>query len=308
MRQIFLPAGLLLAALAAFVLPGAGLLIAQYIGVKLFILTIFLVSGYQTGTKGISLDKGLVRIIASAAAVSLLLAPLLGLALSRLISLPQSLLIGLLVICSVPPTLSSGIVITEVSKGNTVLALVLTISLNLLGIFTLPFMLDLCLSASGPVTVDRLALLLKMLLLVLLPFAVGRGIRSLLGKQQVSPHWSYLNSSCVILVVYSSLAASRGEFSGISVQEYALILFSVAFIHLLLLAVNSLSARLLGLARPERKALILVASQKTFPVSLAVLTGLGQGTGNAVIVCLMFHFFQLLNDSLLASYLRGRSS
>ncbi|MCI5145450.1 MAG: hypothetical protein D3923_07935 [Candidatus Electrothrix sp. AR3] len=106
------------------------------------------------------------------------------------------------------------------------------------------------------------------------------------------------------MVVYASLAVSRQAFSGTGLAEYALILASVALVHCLLLAINALAAKMLQLKPADRNALILVVSQKTLPVSLAVLAGLGDDTGNAVIVCLMFHFFQLFVDSMLASLLR----
>ncbi len=304
MRQTFLPLGLLAAIVFAFILPAGGICISEKNGASLLIIIIFLVSGYQTGTKGITLDKGLLRILLTAATVSLILSPFLGLALGRISGLSQSLLTGLVIICAVPPTLSSGIVITEVSRGNAVLALLLTVSLNLLGIFTLPFMLDFCLSMDDPVEIKQIALLIKMLLLVLLPFSCGRIIRSATGKNRVSPHWSYVNSSCIILVVYTSLAVSGHAFSGTDISEYALILFSVALIHCLLLGINAVAAKILRLNFADRNALILVVSQKTLPISLAVLAGLDGNTGNAVVVCLMLHFFQLFVDSMLASTLR----
>ncbi|MCI5168447.1 MAG: hypothetical protein D3903_20740 [Candidatus Electrothrix sp. GM3_4] len=183
MRQLFLPLGLILAAFFALTLPQAGVVIADHSGIKLTIIIIFLISGYQTGTAGIALNRGLLHIFLSAAAVSLLLAPLLGLAIGTLLALPPSLLIGLLIICAVPPTLSSGIVITGVSRGNTVLALMLTISLNLTGILTLPTILHFCLKASGPVTIDQWALFSKMLLLVLLPFVIGKCLRNMVKKK-----------------------------------------------------------------------------------------------------------------------------
>jgi sodium/bile acid cotransporter 7 len=307
MRQIFLPLGLLLAALSAFILPTAGVLISEHGGISICIVVIFLVSGYQAGIKGIPLNKGLPHIFLTAAAVSLFLSPLLGLAVTKVISLPRSLITGLVIICAVPPTLSSGIVITGVSRGNTVLALMLTISLNLLGILTLPVMLDLCLKAAGPVAIDRIALLVKMLLLVLLPFVLGRLIRTWAKKKQVSANWSYVNSSCVILAVHASLAVSRDEFFSTGMSEYAAILVSVSLIHLLLLGGNAFAAKMLALNPADSRALIFVASQKTLPVSLAVLAGMGDDTGNAVIACLMFHFFQLFADSLLASYLRWKA-
>ncbi|MCI5125986.1 MAG: bile acid:sodium symporter [Candidatus Electrothrix sp. AR5] len=304
MRQLFLPLGLILAAFFALTLPQAGVIFADHSGIKLTILIIFLVSGYQTGTTGTPLNKGLLHIFLTAATVSLLLAPLMGLALASLLTLSPSLIVGLLIICAVPPTLSSGIVITGVSGGNTVLALMLTISLNLIGTLTLPIILHLCLKASGPVTIDQWALFIKMLLLVLLPFVIGKTLRTILKKQHVSPNWSYVNSSCVILAVYISLAVSRQEFFRTDGGQYLAVLFSVSLVHCLLLGMNTQAAKLLKLNAEDSKALLFVASQKTLPVSLAVLAGLRQDTGNAVIVCLLFHFIQLLIDSALASHFR----
>ncbi|MCI5219678.1 MAG: bile acid:sodium symporter [Candidatus Electrothrix sp. LOE2] len=308
MRQLFLPIGLLLAAFFALTLPQAGVVLAGHSSITCTIVLIFLVSGYQTGTAGIALNRRLLHIFLTAAAVSLLLAPLLGLIVGSLLALPSSLLIGLLIICAVPPTLSSGIVITGVSRGNTVLALLLTVSLNLTGLLTLPIILHFCLKAGGPVAINQWALFSKMLLLVLLPFVLGKTLRTLLKKQRVSPHWSYVNSGCVILAVYISLAISRQEFFRTDAGEYLAVLFSVSLVHFLLLGINFRAAKLLRLNTQDSKALLFVASQKTLPVSLAVLAGLHQDTGNAVIVCLLFHFTQLLIDSVLASRFRTRDS
>ncbi|XCN71986.1 MAG: bile acid:sodium symporter [Candidatus Electrothrix aestuarii] len=305
MRQYFLPLGLILAAIFALMFPQAGVYLTGRGGIKLTILIIFLVSGYQTVTAGIPLNRGLLKIFLSAAIISLIVTPLLGLAISTLLALPSFLVIGLLIICAVPPTLSSGIVITGVSGGNAVLALLLTVSLNLTGILTLPPMLHLCLKAGGPVTINQWDLFIKMLLLVLLPFIIGKLLRTVLNKQKVSANWSYVNSSCVILAVYISLSVSRQEFFRTGLGEYLAVLSSVSIIHFLLLGLNILAAKILQLNSEDAKALLFVASQKTLPVSLAVLAGLHQDTGNAVIVCLLFHFVQLFVDSILASRLRS---
>ncbi len=308
MRQFFLPAGLLLAVLFALLLPGAGIFLSDYSGLKILVFIIFLVSGYQTGSKGLSLGRQLLSLFLVAAAISLILSPLLGLFITKLISFSLPLAMGLIIISAVPPTLSSGIVITEVSGGNAVLALFLTVSLNLLGIFTMPFMLDFCLKAAGPVDIDQTALLLKMLFFVLLPFAIGKLTRNVSGKSKVSPNWSYVNSSCVILVVYTSLSTSKSAFSGLGLMEYATILLAVALLHLLLLAINHQAGKLLHLPAPDRKALLFVASQKTLPISVAVLANIQFDTGSAIIVCLLFHFFQLFVDSFLASSLQKKTA
>jgi solute carrier family 10 (sodium/bile acid cotransporter), member 7 len=306
MKQLFLPLGLTLAVIFALTLPAGGTFISDHYGLKALVFIIFLVSGYQTGSKGLALDKKLAALFLVAALISLVLAPLLGLIVSRVLTLPFHLAMGLIIISTVPPTISSGVVITEVSHGNSVLALFLTISLNLLGIFTMPFILDLCLKAAGPVDINQIALLLKMLFLVLLPFAIGKAIRNLRSRQRILPLWSYINSSCVILIVYSSLATSKAAFTELTLSDYMTILAGVACVHLLLLAVSAQSGKILELSTADFKAMLFVTSQKTLAIALAVLTSVTFDTGNAIIVCLMFHFFQLFVDSFLASAIQKR--
>ncbi len=306
MKQLFLPLGLLLAILAALIVPACGLFISEHNGLRIFVFIIFLISGYQTGSDGLKLNRHIGRILLVAACISLILSPLLGLLVTRLIDFPQTLAIGLIITCAVPPTLSSGVVITEVSRGNTVLALLLTVAINLLGIFTLPYMLDFCLKLTGPIDIDQTGLLLKMLFLILLPFAVGKLIRMLRKISSVSGQWSYVNSSCVILVVYSSLAVSKNEFLGLDLRQYAMILGAVSLIHLLLIIINAQAGKLLGMPMADRKAMIFVTSQKTLPIALAVLANINFDTGSAIIVCLMFHFFQLFADSFIAVWLQTK--
>jgi sodium/bile acid cotransporter 7 len=306
MRQLFLPLGLILAVIIALILPAGGAVISEYYGLKILVFIIFLVSGYQTGSKGIALNRKLAALFFTAAVISLVLAPLLGLLVSKALNFPLYLAMGLIIISTVPPTISSGVVITEVSRGNSVLALFLTISLNLLGIFSMPFVLDMCLKAVGPVDIDQIALLEKMLFFVLLPFAIGKIIRNLRSEERILPLWSYVNSGCVIVIVYSSLATAKAAFSGVTTFDYLTILAGVASVHLLLLLMNTIAGKMLKLSTSDGKAMLFVTSQKTLAIALAVLANVKFDTGNAIIVCLMFHFFQLFVDSFLASVLQKR--
>lgn len=305
-RQLFLPLGLLAAVFSGFYLPTAGIFISENSGSKLLVFIIFLVSGYQTGKKGLALNKNLFSLFLLAAIISLFIAPLMGLFFSQLFNFPLHLATGLIIICTVPPTISSGVVITEVSRGNAVLALFLTISLNLLGILTMPFMLDFSLNAAGPIDIDQTGLLIKMIFFVLLPFGIGKIIRNISAKSHISPYWNYVNSSCVILVVYASMATSGNAFSDLEFMDYLLILAGVSLVHILLLLMNYQTGKFLQLSTADNKALVFVASQKTLAICLAVLANIQFDTGPAIIVCLMFHFFQLLMDSFLAAYLQKR--
>ncbi len=301
LRHLFLPFGLLLAIPVALLQPAGGKWLAGYNGIQVLILLIFVISGYQSKSHRTAGNRYLLKILFFSACSALLLSPLLGLALTKMFCLPHELAIGLLVIASVPPTLSSGIVITEISGGNTNLALFLTIGLNILGIFSTPLLLNICLQASGPIALNQMALLGKMIFLVLLPFILGKAIRHLRHPGRVSPRWSYVNSSCVILVVYISLSVARQAFTGLHPQEYAAIIGIVAGFHGLLLLINATWGKMLHLAASDQKAVLFVNSQKTLPISIAILANMPVTTGSAVIVCLMFHFVQLVIDSTIGS-------
>ncbi len=64
--------------------------------------------------------------------------------------------------------------------------------------------------------------------------------------------------------------------------------------------------RVLGAAEGERRALVLVGSQKTLPIAVTVLGQLAAvlpgATGLAVIPCVVSHLSQILMDSFLVSW------
>ncbi len=299
MRQLFLPAGLILAVGAGLVLPGPGRSLHRLDLIPWLVVLIFLISGYRAGPGALAPGSRPRLTLTAAVFVSLLLAPALGAGLARLLHLGPAAATGLLVMAAVPPTLSSGVVITGISGGNVGLALLLTLALNLTGIFTLPPVLGLTLATATPVVLDQQALLLKMILLVLVPFLLGRGARKARPPAGGSPAWGYLTSTCVILVVYLSFSHSRDRFFAPG-ESYLVMIAAALLLHLLLLACSGTAALLLGLTVPDGKALVFVCSQKTLPLALAVLASLGADT-LAPVICLLLHFIQLIIDSILGA-------
>ncbi len=308
LQKLYLPTGLLAALFCALQLPAPGIFLAAHHGVQLFIFIIFLVSGYQTDNRGVQLNKKLLQLFTVAALISLVLGPLLGVILVQLLHLTPAIAAGLIIMSTMPPTISSGIVITVISGGNALLALFLTISLNLLAILTIPFTLSLCLQAAGQITIDRKALLLTMVILVLAPFLLGRIIRKINKTKSASRLWNSVNSSCVILVVYASLAMTAKTLGRMGWEEYVLIAALAVFIHLFLFGVSFLSGIKLGLTNSDNKALCFVTSQKTLSVALAVIAGISIDTGSAIIACLIFHFLQIFTDSFFAARWQSRTT
>ena len=309
-KSLFLPIGLVLAIAIALSAPGFGVFLKNEGAMPWFVVTIFLVNGFQFKLRDAQLNRHLVMAIAFGAIISLAIGPLLGWSLAHVMDLPTSLALGLIIMSAMPPTLSSGIVITEVSGGHVPWAIVLTISLNALGVFVIPFTLKMCLDSHQGVDLQALPLLIKLSLLVILPFLIGLLFKPL--STFTSRHgWDniigYLPSTCVILTVLASLSASSESFLAPPLHHLPTMAMLVTAAHGALFVCARMGSRLLKLTASQTKAFTFVNSQKTLPIALSVLTAMGITSGATIITCLLFHFSQLIMDSFLASYWAQRT-
>ncbi|NVK40925.1 MAG: bile acid:sodium symporter [Oceanospirillaceae bacterium] len=299
----FLPLGLCVAIAVALLWPGPGLWLNELDLLPALVALIFLINGLQTRTASLRVEPRFGRTFAVAFLINLLLSPLLGWLIVRHAGLDDSLGLGLLVMALVPPTLSSCIVLTGVAGGKTLWALLLTLGLNFLGILTVPLLLGALVGSS--IELSPWPLLFKLLQIVLLPFVLGLLLRPLCGALAAARWLGLVPTLCVIASVWVTLSASQQSLLQLSLPALVYLGLLVLLLHVALLALSALSAPLLKLDPAERSALLLTASQKTLPVAVSVLVGLGSSTGVAVISCILFHFLQLLLDSFLAPRLRA---
>ena len=106
------------------------------------------------------------------------------------------------------------------------------------------------------------------------------------------------------------ISESQAQLLAVPVEALALAAAAAAALHVLLLLLNSTACSVLRLggrgraANRVRRALILACSQKTLPVSVAVVAQLGDTLGDAGLVilpCIVFHLLQILIDSSLVA-------
>lgn len=301
-KKLFLPVGLVVALIAAVMLPAAGVWMSDNKIIPVCIITIFLVSGWCLNLKATMFDRKFAAAFVTCIVISLLVGPFIGLGVGKLFGLESAFALGLTVMSSVPVTLSSATVITEVCGGNGAWALVMTIGLNITGIFTVPFMLKFCLEEAEGIGISAWKLLLKLLLLVLLPFVIGYFSRRLL-RWKTHIIVKFIPSTCVILTVYAAFAVSSGKLSGIGFKQYPVLLGGVLLVHIILMLLAVSGGYALKLETPERKALMYVTSEKTLPIALSVISIIGVQAGMSLIPCLLFHFTQLIFDSCIAAVL-----
>ncbi|RRJ83264.1 bile acid:sodium symporter [Aestuariirhabdus litorea] len=305
MRRYTMPIGLLLAFTCALLFPLPGQWLEQLGLVQWMVALIFLINGYQTRLQANSAAAGSLRLLLIGFLVNLLLAPWVGWWVVKLLPLSAEVAIGVLVMAAVPPTLATGIVMTRLARGDAGGAMLLTISLNLLGVFTIPLLLSLTLGSAELVELSPWPLLYKLALLVLLPFALGlllrRGWESPALAAALLPllPWGVILSAWMLM--------SRSQHTLLTVKPLEMVWAAAAglLVHLVLLGCCHRAGRAWLASEGQRRALLFTASQKTLPVAISVMAALavGQGGGVALLSCILYHFLQLLVDSYLAGRL-----
>jgi sodium/bile acid cotransporter 7 len=315
----FLPLALVTSLITGFVAPGLGVSAASanlpaYATTGIFVLS------------GMSLRRGealtalqAVSSVLYGVASILLLTPLAA-CLALALPLPREFCLGLAVFCCMPTTLSSGVSLTQAVGGNTALALLLTLLTNVLGIFTMPFMLSAMLGAgAGAVQLSPLPLLAQLLQTILLPTVVGSCARTFIpgaaalvdaNKKRVS----YISAMLLATVPWMQVSKAVAQQLPLQPASLAAVAAAGLAIHGLYLLVNSTACQLLRLGGPDssaeavnvRRAVVLVTSQKTLPVAVAVLgklaAVLGDGVGLAVVPCVLSHLVQIVADSVLVAH------
>ena len=299
-KNYILPTGIILALIISLVYPQAGIILKQLRGVEISVIVIFLIYGYTHNFREFNYGYGFIKNLLIVLITSLIIAPFIGLVTANLLLYPAAGL-GLIVMSSMPPTLSSGVVITETAKGNTILALSLTIALNLIALFSVPATLSLILSSTNAIEISPVDLFIKLLILVFIPFIMGTLIRKSTPKLSSNNYLRLIPIFCIILAIWICMSISSSTLKEINLQTLILIVISVLFVHTILLIINYILGSYIKADLPDKKAIMFLGSQKTLPLAAFILTILPQINATALIVCIIFHFCQLLLDSIIAS-------
>jgi sodium/bile acid cotransporter 7 len=309
LRRHFLPVGLLTVALVGLLLPGPGTAVGrlpiQYVAVA----AIFICSGLMLRTEEVHAALSAWRATLFGSCSILFITPVIGATLAFHVPIDPSFQLGLALFCCMPTTLSSGIVLTAQARGNAALALLLTVATNTVGILTVPFVLAYLLGAIGKVDLSATELLVKLCLTILLPLSIGRFLRRFVATW-VDAHRSTLtmvSNLALISIPWIKFSQSSDRLAQIDLASLAILFVAGLAIHGIFLILNDGASRALRLAPAARKAVVLMASQKTLPVAMTVVAVLpedaiaGYAKGLIVIPCITFHLGQIIGDAVLAS-------
>ncbi|XP_043703101.1 probable sodium/metabolite cotransporter BASS4, chloroplastic [Telopea speciosissima] len=316
----FLPIALVGGIALGLANPGLGCLANKYSVSKFSTFGIFLISGLTLQSKEISAavkawPAGLFGLVSI-----LLLTPFLSRIILQLKLSPQEFVTGLAIFSCMPTTLSSGVALTQLVGGNSALALAMTVISNLLGIFIVPLSLSKFIAAGVGVPVPTEQLFRSLIATLLVPLILGKVTRDIFNGvaecvDQNRKLFSMISAIFLSLVPWIQVSRSRPLLLMVKPAVFFVAILMGTVLHLILLALNALLIKILSsvpggresvFAKKENtRAVVIVASQKTLPVMVAVVEQLGGALGESgllVLPCVAAHINQIIVDSFLVNF------
>uniref|UniRef100_A0A804PI47 Sodium/metabolite cotransporter BASS4, chloroplastic n=1 Tax=Zea mays TaxID=4577 RepID=A0A804PI47_MAIZE len=277
-RSNFLPLALIGGIILGLLDPTLGCLAHKYSLSKYSTFGIFVISGLTLRTRelGAALEAWPAGLYGLGSI--LLFTPFLAQFIMQVQFFPPEFITGLAMFCCMPTTLSSGVTLTQLVGGNSALALAMTVASNLLGIIIVPLSLAKYISNGVGVSLPTEQLFKSLVTSLLIPLIIGKvaretskGIADFVdGNRQ-----GFSVASAVLLSLVPWIQKGESVFAK---KEYA-------------------------------RAVILVASQKTLPVLVAVVEQLGGAFGESgflVIPCVAAHINQIIIDSIIVNWWRQK--
>lgn len=201
----------------------------------------------------------------------LLLLPLLAIGLALLLAPTPALAVGLVVLAASPGGIISNILVYA-AQGDTALSITLTTLSSAVTFLVAPLWIGLALrlfvAEGAAVHLPALQLMTQIALLTLLPVALGMFVhyaRPLLAAR-LRPIWHRLSPLVLMGIVAASVISERVNLPSYLAQAGLMALL----LNLLATGVGGVSARGLGLPRPQAIAIALETGIQNAPVALTV--------------------------------------
>lgn len=308
-----LVAGILVAALLAFLLPASGAFADGFgIAVKLAIALLFFLYGARLSTREALQGLTHWRLHLAILACTFVVYPLIGLSLRPLASvISWDLYLGILFLTLVPSTVQSSVALTGLARGNVGGAIVAASLSSLVGVVVTPLLVMVLMGSSESMRIDA-SVFLNIAAQLLLPFALGQlagNVAPAVKKVAKSPATKVVDRGSIWMVVYA--AFSQGVVAGIWDQlplwELGFLVVFSAVLVLAMLWVTRVVPGRLGFDRADTVAIQQCGVQKSLATGLPMASVMfGGATLGALIIPLMiYHTVQLMVCSWYVSRYAG---
>lgn len=227
--------------------------------------------------------------------------------------MPKDLGLGFLYLGVLPSAVSSSIAYTAMAKGNVPAAICSAAASNVFGMMLTPFLLLLLVSTSGAGDFSVTEALKDIVLQLLLPFAVGHGLRPWLGGILArNERFMARYDQCVIwLIVYSAFSHSvvSGLWQNLPAKAIILTVLLCFALLALFMVMAQLLVRRFGFSLEDEAAVVFCGSKKSLasglPMAKVLFSG-HPGFGMIVLPIMCYNQIQVIVGAILAQRYRTR--
>lgn len=236
--------------------------------------------------------------------------PLLGLATQLLpdVLLAPELRQGVLYLSLLPSTVQSSVVFTSIARGNVAGAITGATISNVAGVVLTPLLVALVLGGSGGAGGSLDGILLQLLL----PFVVGQAVQRWVGPwvRRHAALTRFTDRATILLVAYTAVseAQTSGAWDHVTAGALVALLVVCAVLLAVMLTLTWTGGRRLGLAMPDRIALLMVGSKKSLATGLPMAAVLFTPAvaASVALPVIAFHQIQLATCAVVARRLSAR--
>lgn len=289
----------------AFFAPGGGALNGGSRRTNAVTVILFLLIGLTLPSETILRDLRRVRLHAFVLGFIFLANPLYFFLTTRIFAraVEPAFLVGIYALACLPTTISSCIVFTQTTGGNTAAAVLHSALSNILGVFLSPLVFSILMRQGGRAlpAAELASILAGIALRMLLPLVIGQlgriPLRAWASRR--APLLGTVSNLLILLIIYLA-AASAASTPGVGAILFrnAPVFLYLAVSAPLIVALAYGGARLAGLRREDAITAVFAGSQKTIamgiPLIAAYLAGQPEVLGIAVLPIVFYHPWQLL--------------
>ena len=222
-------------------------------------------------------------------------------------ALPPLVALGFLYLGALPSTVQSATAYSSLAGGNVANSVVAAALLNVLGVFvSAPLFAAL---GGGGAAAMGAAGLTKVVLILILPFAIGQALQVRLqpwiGDHRALVTWMDRLSIAIAVYVAFSGAVEHGLWTLVSPFEWFVLLAAVVAFLIVGFTGSWALSGLIGLDRPDRSAFLFAGAHKSVAMGapLAAVLFPPQVAGMVLLPLLIYHLLQLVASAPLANRL-----
>lgn len=219
-----------------------------------------------------------------------------------------NLVVGIYALACLPTTVSSCIVFTQLTGGNTIAAVFNASFSNLAGIFLSPLLLAFFLKGPGnPMPMSEMIKIFNsLIIMMLLPFAIGQGLHNLFKKFSTRHKKVFgITSNIFVLIILFFGVAGSADNPALHTywKQLPIPFLYLAISHVILLYLALIGARLLRLNRGNTITVLYCSPQKTLAMGIPLLSTFFAAQpeilGIAILPILFYHPWQLFIAGLI---------